>query len=305
MSAMLRPMLHKVREGRVRPGLDDKVLADWNGLMIAALAHAARTFERPDWLAAAERAFGFVIQHMVVEGRLRHSARAGRADAPATASDHANLIAGALRLYQVTSKASYLAKAEQLAAMLDTHYWMEAGGGYAFSADDTPDLIARLIHAHDDATPNANGVMVSNLMTLFVLTGSEAYASRAQAVLDRFGGEIAGNLFAHTGLIGAACDVIAPQQIVVVGGSEPQELDRMQAALSTVSAPGAVQQAIADLSGVAPGSPLAGKSPVAGKATAYVCIGPQCSAPVTEPEELAPLIRRLRLTARMADADRA
>ena len=90
--AHMRVELLARRAGRVRPGWDDKVLADWNGLMIAALAHAARVFERPDWLDAAATAFGFVVQHMEKDGRLAHSWRAGQAKAPATASDYANMI---------------------------------------------------------------------------------------------------------------------------------------------------------------------------------------------------------------------
>ena len=101
----MRAKLLARRAGRIRPGWDDKVLADWNGLMIAALAHAARVFDRPDWLAAAETAFKFVLERMQDGGRLIHSYRAGQAKAPATASDYANMIWGALRLYQATNDA--------------------------------------------------------------------------------------------------------------------------------------------------------------------------------------------------------
>src|SRR5690606_12958985 len=100
----MRAKLFEPRAGRVRPGWEDKVLAYWNGLMIAALARAAVVFERPDWLKTAERAFSFVENRMIVDGRLMHSFRDGRAKAPATASDYANMIWGALRLYQAKQR---------------------------------------------------------------------------------------------------------------------------------------------------------------------------------------------------------
>ncbi len=163
--AAMRARLLERRAQRVRPGWDDKVLADWNGLAIAALAHAARVFQRPGWLDRARTAFAFVTQRMEKAGRLIHSWRAGEPRAPATASDYANMIWGALRLHQATNDAACLAAAERWAAVLDRHYWMP-DGGYAFTADDTPDVIVRMRQAHDDATPNANALMISNLVAL-------------------------------------------------------------------------------------------------------------------------------------------
>ena len=93
--------------GRIRPGWDDKVLADWNGLMIAALAHAARVFDRPDWLDAAATAFRFVVERMETDGRLAHAYRAGQAKVQGTASDYANMIWGALGCYQATNDPAY------------------------------------------------------------------------------------------------------------------------------------------------------------------------------------------------------
>src|SRR5512134_3064619 len=105
--AEMRARLLVRRAGRVRPGWDDKVLADWNGLMIAALVNAARTFEQPSWLGLTKRAFAFVSDEMTEGGRLRHSYRQGRRHAPATASDYANMIWAALRLYQATLEPRY------------------------------------------------------------------------------------------------------------------------------------------------------------------------------------------------------
>jgi uncharacterized protein YyaL (SSP411 family) len=279
------------------------VLADWNGLMIAALVHAARLFDRPDWLAAADLAFRFVAERMEKDGRLIHSYRAGQGKAPATASDYANMTWGALRLYQATSEPAYLAAAERWCATLDRHYWLPDGGGYAFTADDTPDVIVRMRGAHDDATPNANAVMVSNLVALNLLTGNPAYLERANAIPAAFAGDLSKNALGHCGLIACAFDLVAPQHVVVIdpAARAPAPAPPGEAGPSTplaqaafrLSLPGAVQQVVAE--GQVPRTgPLAGKTPVDGKATAYACLGPQCSLPVTEPDALAEILRRQR-----------
>ena len=110
--ASLRAKLLAHRATRVRPGFDDKVLADWNGLTIAALANAAQAFDREDWLAAAARGFAFVRERMTVAGRLLHAWRAGEAKAPATASDYANMIRAALALANASGKRDYIVQAQ-------------------------------------------------------------------------------------------------------------------------------------------------------------------------------------------------
>ena len=283
--AEMREKLLARRASRVRPGFDDKVLADWNGLMIAALAKAADTFDRPDWLAAAERAFAFVSTRMTSGVRLLHSYRAGEAKAPATATDYANMVKAALALANITGNVDYLNRARAWTQVLDHHYWAEGHGGYFLAADDTDDLIVRTINALDDATPNANGTMVSNLMALYLWTGEERYRDRAEAIVRGFSGDLSRNVFAHTGLLTAALDLLAPAQIVIVvpEGGDARGLRR---ALANVSLPGAVVQEVREGDSVPPNSPAHGKTAIEGKPTAYVCIGPQCSMPVTDPAAL-------------------
>ena len=127
--ARCRDKLLAARAPRVRPGLDDKVLADWNGLMIAALAAAGSSFERADWVAFAERAFAFITLRMTgPDGRLHHSWCAGAARHPASVDDYANLCRAALALYEATSNAAYLGRARQWVAVLDRHHWDAADG---------------------------------------------------------------------------------------------------------------------------------------------------------------------------------
>src|SRR5262249_47448799 len=141
---------------------------------------------------------------------------AGQARAPATASDYANMIWGALRLLQATDEPAFLTAAERWCAVLDAHYWDLDGGGYAFTADDTPDVIVRMRGAHDDATPNANAMMISNLVALNLLTGKQAYLDRAQAIPDAFAGDLGKNTLGHCGLLANAFDLIAPQHVVAI-----------------------------------------------------------------------------------------
>ena len=291
--AEMRKKLLARRGSRVRPGFDDKVLADWNGLMIAALAKAAETFDKPQWLAAAEAAFDFISTKMITNGRLLHAYRAGEAKAPATANDYANMIRAALALANVTGKRSYIERAREWADILDKHYWADDIGGYYFVADDTSDLIVRPMSGQDEATPNANGTMVSNLTALSLWTGDERYRERADAVLKAFAGAMRQNVLAHAGLFAAALDVLAPSLIVLIvpEGGDARALRR---ALNDVSLPGAVVQEVRAGEALPSSSPAHGKAAIDGKPTAYVCIGPQCSLPVTEPEKLIETIKGAR-----------
>jgi uncharacterized protein YyaL (SSP411 family) len=282
----LRARLLEARAGRVRPGWDDKVLADWNGLMIAALVNAARTFNRIEWQRMAERAFDFVARRMTVNGRLVHAFRAGQAKSPATAGDYSNMIWAALRLHQATSDLSYLEHAKSWTATLDRHYWDDGACGYAMTADDSTDVIVRLRRAHDDATPNANAIMISNLVHLFLLTGETRYLKRAEAIPHAFAASLASNQVAHTGMFASSVDLLARQQVVIVGKTNAADTGRLAATLRSLSVPGCVEQLIEPDAPMPPSPTLAGKKPLGGKATAYVCSGTQCSAPITEPGEL-------------------
>jgi uncharacterized protein YyaL (SSP411 family) len=291
----MRAKLLERRAGRVRPGFDDKVLADWNGLAIAALANAAEAFGRADWLEAAERAFDFVSTRMSEGGRLFHSYRAGEAKAPATASDYANMVRAVLALATVTGKRAFVEQARAWTDVLVKHYWSDDFGGYYFTADDTSDLIVRPFSGMDEATPNANATMVSNLMALYLWSGETRYRDRAEAILRSFSGAMMENVVGHAGLFASALDVLAPALVVLVvpKGGDATPLRR---ALSSVSLPNAVIQEVREGKSLPESSPARGKTTLDGKPTAYVCIGPQCSLPVTDPTALVETVKASRLT---------
>jgi uncharacterized protein len=291
--ARMRRTLLAHRAKRERPGWDDKVLADWNGLMIAALVHAARVLDRPEWLAAAAAAFEFVLRHMERDGRLAHAHRHGRSNAPGTASDYANMIFAALRLLQATNEAAFLSIAERWCAILERHFWLPQTGGYAFSADDTADVIARMRGAHDDAVPNANAIMLSNLVALYLLTGKPSYLERAQSIPTSFAAELANNPLGHCGLLAGCIDLLAPQQILIVKTQDADASARLARGMFRLSLPGALQQVVSGEERAATGA-LAGKQARDGQPTAYACLGPQCSAPITDTNTLLDVLRQQR-----------
>src|SRR5215207_2357693 len=216
--AECRESLLEARAARIRPGLDDKILADWNGLMIAALAEAGLAFDRADWTRLAERAFAFIRANMTGPGgRLRHSWRNGDARHPASVDDYANLCRAALALHEATATDAYLNQARQWAAVLDAHHWDEAESGYFFAADDTQDLLVRTKTAHDAAVPSGNGTMVGVLARLALLTGDDQYRRRAEAIVAAFAGELGRNFFPLATLINNAELAAKPVQIVLAG----------------------------------------------------------------------------------------
>jgi uncharacterized protein len=290
-----RELLLAARAPRVRPGLDDKILADWNGLMIAALAAAGVSFERPDWVRLAARAFAFIEGRMTApDGRLSHSWCAGEARHPASVDDYANLCRAALALHEATSDSAYLVQARQWVAVLDRHHWDAAEGGYFFAADDTEDLIARVKTANDAAVPSGNGTMVGVLTRLALLTGDDAYRRRAEEIIAVFAGELARNFFPLATLINNAELAMKPVQIVLVGDPADPGFAALRRAVYRVSLPNRVVLAIAPGEGLPEDHPVHGKGLVDGRPAAYVCDGPVCSLPHTEPQALVDSLSALR-----------
>jgi uncharacterized protein YyaL (SSP411 family) len=288
-----RAVLFHARAERVRPGLDDKVLADWNGLMIAALAKAAQAFERPDWLDLAGDAYAFVGTKMAGEdGRLFHSWREGRRNHKAIADDYANLCRAALALHEATGETRYIADAQHWVAILDRHYWDGAGGGYFLAADDTEGLIMRSKTATDAAVPSANGTMVGVLASLFHRTGKPEYRDGAEAIVTAFSGEVEHNFFPLATLINAGESQQRPLQIVVRGTDDAVATKALVRAVSQVSLPNRVLTVLAPGTSLPADHPAAGKDAVDGRPTAYVCEGPVCSLPITDPDALTEDLRR-------------
>ena len=179
-----RIKLFEQREKRIQPVRDDKVLADWNGMIIAALAKASNEFNQAVWMDEAESAYTFVKTQMNNTGRMHHSWCAGKADHPATLDDYAQMARAALVLYETTTQNRYLKDAIEWVVTLYNHYWDTEDGGYFISADDTTDTIVRPKTAQDSAVPAGNGVMVEVLARLFFITGNSDYEDQANQLIS-------------------------------------------------------------------------------------------------------------------------
>ena len=169
-----------VRAKRVPPGRDDKVLADWNGLMIAALAKAAAVFDEPAWLQRAERAFAFIAEHMQPRGRLAHSWRSGRSLDFAFLEDYAEMAAAALTLFEHTGRQAYRDHALAWVRVLDEDYLDAEHGGYFQAPASASDLVVRPKNAQDGPLPSGNGVLVTVFARLFYLTGDPVWREHAE-----------------------------------------------------------------------------------------------------------------------------
>jgi uncharacterized protein len=289
--AMLRSVLHQERSKRVRPGLDDKVLADWNGLMIAALAYTGTVFSEPQWIAMAERAFRFVAEAMVRGDRLGHSWRDGRLLFPGLASDFANMIKAALALNEATGDPLFLDRAIAWQRALDRHYANPETGGYFLTADDAEGLIVRPHSTMDDATPNTNAVAAQNLARLAVLAGDDSWRAAADRLFDGVLPIAADMLFGHMALLNALDFRLRAAEIIVTGAGDASE--RLVAAALRLPV---VERAVlrAPMQEVLPATHPAFDKIAAAPNAAFVCVGERCSLPVIEPDALAPAVAAMR-----------
>jgi uncharacterized protein len=292
-----RDTLFKARARRVRPSRDDKVLADWNGLAIAALARAAAVFHRPDWLNRAATAFDFISAAMSSgDGRIQHAWRLGRVTAAGLLDDQAAMARAALALFEAAGEPARLDQARSLVAAADT-WFADAGASYYVTASDAADVPfgpeGRPRTAGDNATPAGNGLMAEVLARLYHLTGEAQWRRRAEAVLTAFAG-LGDSLTAAPTLL-AAADLLEDGATIVVAGAPdaPATQDLLEAALA------APDPAICVLRAPTPDAvpashPAHGKIAPGGAAAAYLCRGGTCGLPITDPADLAQRLRQRR-----------
>jgi uncharacterized protein YyaL (SSP411 family) len=283
----IRRKLFEHREKRVHPHKDDKVLTDWNGLMIAAFAKASREFHEPVYEVAAGRALDFILSEMVTsEGLLLHRYRQGEAAVPAHLDDYAFLIHGILELYETSLDPALLERALELNGQLTERFWDEVDGGFYFTADDAEELLVRTREIYDGAVPSGNSLAALNLLRLGRITADDRLEERAAAVLRAFSGQVGEQPIAHTQLMVAVDFAIGPSYEVVIAG-DPRSADtgEMLAALGASFVPNKVvvlrppdPQATAIIR-LAPYTEYYRR--VDDRATAYICQDYNCELPTT------------------------
>jgi uncharacterized protein YyaL (SSP411 family) len=280
--AALRAKLLGRRASRVRPGLDDKVLADWNGLMIGALVRAAPLLGRPDWIALAAQAYRFVAGSMTRDGRLGHSWRGGALIFPGFALDHAAMMRAALALYEATSEPSYLQDAKTWRDGLLAEFTVEETGCLAMTAKGADPLVVRPQPTHDDAVPNANGVFAEALVRLAQITEAEDDLNRAADTVSRLVGAAHSAPLGHTSILNAL-DLHLRGLSILVTGDKAQDV--FETALKVPYPDRSVRRLRPDetLDDNHPAKALAASG---ADAQALVCAGMRCSLPVTDPNGL-------------------
>jgi uncharacterized protein YyaL (SSP411 family) len=284
------------REHRPRPLKDTKILADWNGLMIAALAKAAQAFGRADYAEAAAAAAHFIREKLTVRGNLHHRWAGGEVAIPAFLDDHAFLIWGLLELYEATFEAGLLSWAAGLTEDAIRGFWDEKAGGFFFtSADLHKDLPLRRKELYDGAVPSGNSVMVSNLLRLGRLLGRPDLEAKAGRLIEVFSGRISQYPAAYTQLLCGLDFALGPgREVVVVGRTDAPDTRALFDVLRKEFIPNTVvlfrpvEESDPEILKLAPFT--AAMSSLGDKATAYVCSNYRCERPTTEPAELRSLL---------------
>ena len=288
-----RQALFERREQRVRPGRDDKILTDWNGLMIAALARAGRVLEEPSYTRAAERAASFVDEAMRRDddGRLLHRYRSGEAGILANLDDYASLTWGLVELYEATFKETYLTQALSLTDEMIDHFWDSEGGGFFFTPDDGEELITRQKEFYDAAQPSGNAQALLNLVRLARLTGRTDYEEIAGELVQSAAGQVEEAPAGFTALLlGLDFELGPTYEIVVVGAPDADDTQSMIRALDRTYLPNAVRlfrPAGEENPAIAEVAPFVREQKAKdGHATAYVCQNFACRQPTEDLQQM-------------------
>lgn len=293
----IRFKLFTIRESRPHPHKDDKILTNWNGLMIASLAKASSIFDDPKFSEAAQSAIEFIYNQLFQDGKLLHRFRDGEAAILANVEDHAFLIWGLLEQYETTFDTNYLRKALYLNTYMINRFWDETNGGFYFTPDDGEELLYRKKEIYDGAVPSGNSVAMLNLLRLEQITGNSDYGRKAARISSVFSKEVKRMPSGFTQLMVALEFALGTSyQIIVAGDSRSEDTKSMVKAVRNQYIPNLVfllnptervSPEIFQISEFIKEQPNIG-----GKATAYVCVNGFCKNPVTSIEDIIRIINQ-------------
>jgi hypothetical protein len=286
--AECRPQLFAVREKRVHPGRDDKILAGWNGLMISAMAQAGSVLGEARFTSASVRAADFVLSQMRrPDGQLLHTFKDGTARLNAYLDDYAPLIESLLDVYQATFDANYVDAALNLAEDMIARFGDADGGGFFYTPHDHEPLISRNKDLHDNATPSGNATAAGALLRLGQLCGRSDLEDLAQCTLNLLSGEMARVSMAAGQSLLALDALLGPAyELVVAEGTSRDESDEIIRSIHERFLPAKilVRRLVGLRDSELPTSVrplLEGKEAIGGQATLYVCQRGVCQAPVS------------------------
>jgi len=293
-----RLKLFKIREKRIHPLKDDKVLTDWNGLMIAALAKGAQVFDSMRYLKAAERAVEFILEKLRrTDGRLIHRHRDGEAAIDGNLDDYAFLVLGLIELYEATFETKYLEEALRLQNDMIKHFWDKENGGFFFTSDYSEKLLVRYKDFRDGAIPSGNSIAFLNLIRLARMTGKAHYEEKAATLAKAFSSHEEGTPRQNTMFLAALDFFIGPAyEIAIVGDLDSKKAENMLHAIRTRFVPNKVMlfkkennTSLENLAGF-----TKGMKTIAAKTTAYICQNFACNRPMTDIDEILKTLARLR-----------
>jgi uncharacterized protein YyaL (SSP411 family) len=293
----IRKRLYQARSHRVPPHKDDKVLTDWNGLMIAALAIGGRVLDEASFTGAARKAAEFVLARLRKDGRLLKRYRQGTAALPAHLDDYAFMVWGLLELYETTFVLRFLKEALALSQTQTEHFYDTESGSFFLIADDTEKVLFRQREFYDGAIPSGNSIAALNYLRLAGLTGNTVFEEKALGIIRACSAELYERPVAYTQMMVAVNFALGPTtEVVIVGEPEAADTAALLKPLRALFAPNVV--VLLRPSGEQ-GSELIKLAPftktmetVDGKATAYVCRNRSCLRPVTDAGELTELLSR-------------
>lgn len=292
----VRKKLYNYREGRIHPDKDDKILTDWNGLMIAALAKGARTLDERQYAEAAKRAADFILKNMrTSDGRLLHRYRDGQATIQAHVDDYAFLIWGLLELYEANFQVGYLRAIIELNKDLIDHYWDDDKGGFYFIADDAEEIFVRQKSIYDGAVPSGNSVAMLDLLRLGRIAANPDYEEKAAQIARTFSMNIKRSPSLHTQFMVAMDFWIGPSyEIVIIGNSRAKDTKEMLEALRKHFIPNkvvilkATKSKSPEIIRIAEFTKY--QTSIDSKATAYVCADYKCKMPTTDVSKMLELL---------------
>jgi len=288
--------LFDVREKRIRPHRDDKILTDWNGLMIAALAMGARILGRSAYLEAANRSIHFILKSMRENGHLLHRYRDGEAAVKGFLNDYAFLVWGLLEVYEAGFDQNILQEAVRINDLMVELFWDESDGGFFLTADDGEPLLIRPKEIYDGALPSGNSIALANLLRLKLLTGNTELGRLAEKTVTTFAGRLKEVPGGYTQFLSGLHEAFIPStEIVIVGSPQKEDTQRLLEIINRTFRPNTaihLKDPAADNKILAELAPFTENHTVMhNRTTAYVCRNFTCNAPTNDPDQLVKLLQ--------------
>jgi uncharacterized protein YyaL (SSP411 family) len=291
----IREKLFKIREKRIHPFKDDKILTDWNGLMISAYSKSAQVFSHPPFTQAAEKAAILILNRVKDDnGRLLHRYRNGTAGINANIDDYAFLIAGLIDLYETTFNPYYLEEALSLNEDMIEHFGDKDNGAFFFTANDSEKLLTRQKEIYDGAIPSGNSAAMLNLLRLGKITGKTEYENKAFQIVKTFSNIINKSPSAFTQFLVAMDFLIGPSSEIVLSQEEHSPMtETMLKVIRENFIPNKIVLLVSSrekdkINQIAPFTK--DYTGLNGKPTVYVCRNYVCNLPVTEVERLREML---------------